>query len=83
MSYAQELKDVRKNFVFKADVAKHLEEIAKKEQKSMTAVIEELIEKKYQEISKEEKLKAFYSLDTFPGAFVGKSIQTIKAEMDV
>jgi uncharacterized membrane protein YcgQ (UPF0703/DUF1980 family) len=83
MSYAQELKDVRKNFVFKADVAKHLEEIAKKEQKSMTAVVEELIEKKYQEISKEEKLEILKNLKVFPGAFVGKSIQSIKAEMDV
>jgi len=73
--------DVRKNFVFKKEVAKHLEKIAQKENKSMTAVLQEMIEERYKKISKEEKLEAFRNIKGFPGAFVGKSIQSIKADM--
>jgi predicted DNA-binding protein len=76
--------DVRKNFVFKKEVAEHLEEIAKKEGKSMTKVVEELVEKKYNEVSKEEKLKALHELaGSGTGLFGDLTIQTIKANMDV
>ena len=77
--------DVRKNFVFKKEVAKHLEEIAKRENKSMTKVVEELVEKKYSEVSKEEKLKALNSFfEDTKGMFEsGMSIQSVKANMDV
>ena len=77
--------DVRKNFVFKKDVAKHLEEIAKRENKSMTKVVEELVEKKYSEVSKEEKLKAVHAFfEGTKGMFEpGMTIQSIKANMDV
>lgn len=75
--------DVRKNFVFKKEVAEHLEAIAKKEGKSMTLVVQELVEKKYQEISKEEKLEAFNlfaeSMKDIPEEFRGMTIQKIKA----
>lgn len=77
--------DVRKNFVFKKEVAEHLEAIAKKEGKSMTKVVEELVEKKYSEVSKEEKLKALYAFaEGTKGMFEpGMTIQSIKANMDV
>jgi len=75
--------DVRKNFVFEKEVATHLEEIAKIDGKSMTAVVRDMIEARYEDISKKEKLKAFYSLKMMPsGSLVGKSIQSIKASMD-
>lgn len=76
--------DIRKNFVFKKEVAEHLQEIAKRENKSMTKVVEELVEKKYNEVSKEEKLKALKQLaGSGTGLFGDLSIQKIKANMDV
>ena len=75
---------VRKNFVFTEEVAKHLEEIAEKDGKSMTSVLSEMIENRYKNISKEEKLKAFKSLvGSSTGMYTDKSIQSIKAEMNV
>ena len=74
--------DVRKNFVFKKEVAKHLEKIAQKENKSMTAVLQEMIEERYKKISKEEKLEAFKNIvGSMSGMLKEKSIQSIKAEM--
>lgn len=76
--------DVRKNFVFKKEVAQHLKEIAKRESKSMTKVVEELIEKKYTEVSKEEKLAALHALaGSGTGLFGDLTIQEIKANMNV
>jgi len=73
---------IRKNFVFEKDVATHLEEIAKKQKKSMTAVLKDMIEEKYKEISTQEKLNAFKSvIGTMNGILVDKSIQSIKAQM--
>ncbi|MEA1920266.1 MAG: hypothetical protein U9N52_10525 [Campylobacterota bacterium] len=75
---------VRKNFVFDHEVAQHLEEMAKKEHKSQTALVQEMIEATYQEISKEEKLKAFESgIGSATGVFGELTIQDIKASMDV
>lgn len=75
--------DVRKNFVFKKEIAEHLEAISKKDGKSMTLVVQELIEEKYLEISKEEKLEALHafaeSMKSVPIEFQGMSIQEIKA----
>lgn len=75
---------VRKNFVFDDAVALHLEELAKREQKSMTALVQEMIEERYREIEREKKLAAFHAIvGSSPGLYVGKTIQSIKAEMDV
>lgn len=76
--------DVRKNFVFKKEIAEHLEEIAKRESKSQTKVVEELVEKKYNEVSKEEKLEALHSFfEQTKGMFEpNMTIQSIKASMD-
>ena len=74
--------DVRKNFVFKKEVAQHLEEIAKKNGKSMTTIVQELIEQKYQEVSKEEKLEALYEFAnsdfSFPEELQGLTFKEIK-----
>jgi len=76
--------DVRKNFVFKKEVAQHLEEIAYKEGQSMTAVVQGLIEKEYESISVQEKLDAFYAFaGSGSGLFGDLTIQDIKANMDV
>jgi len=75
---------VRKNFVFKEDVASHLEELAKDKGQSMTSFIEEMIEDRYRSKRVSKRLEAF---DKFAGSanglFKDKSIQSIKAEMDV
>ena len=75
--------DVRKNFVFKKEVAEHLEAISKKDGKSMTMVVQELIENKYQEISIDEKLEALHSfassMKNIPTELQGMSLQDIKA----
>ncbi len=75
---------VRKNFVFKDEVAKHLEELAKERGKSMTAVVEELIENSYEDIEKKRKLEAAKRIiGSATGLFGDLTIQEIKANMDV
>ncbi|RLA78132.1 MAG: hypothetical protein DRG78_15835 [Epsilonproteobacteria bacterium] len=75
---------VRKNFVFDATVASHLEELANKDQKSMTAFLQEVIEERYEEIEVQKKLDA---LEAFAGSGTGLfgdlTIQEIKANWDV
>ncbi|MGB5866812.1 MAG: hypothetical protein WBG69_02960 [Arcobacteraceae bacterium] len=74
--------DVRKNFVFKKEIAEHLEELAKRDGKSMTTIIQELVEEKYQEVSKEEKLEALYKFaGSSNGDFKDLKVQDIKAMM--
>lgn len=73
---------VRKNFLLDEEIAKHLEEIAKKENKTQTDIIKYMIEEKYQKYSIQEKLEAFQSIISMPAGFLnGKSIQSIKEEM--
>jgi len=73
---------IRKNFLLDEEIAKHLEEIAKKEKTTQSEVIRKLIEEKYQEYLKKEKLKAFRSImQVEPGSLVGKTIQSVKEEM--
>jgi predicted DNA-binding protein len=75
--------DVRKNFVFKKDVAQHLEELAKRNGKSMTVIVQDLIEKEYQDISIEQKLEAIKKLaGCGNGLFKDMTIQSIKSSMD-
>lgn len=75
---------VRKNFVFDEEVAKHLEELAKREHKSQTAVIKDLIEEKISEYNRQEKLRIAQELaGSCSGCFGELSIQDIKADMDV
>lgn len=73
---------IRKNFLLDDETAKHLEELAKKENTTQTNIIKNMIEEKYQEYSIQEKLEALHSIVPMPpGSLVGKSIQSIKAEM--
>ncbi len=79
---------VRKNFVFRKEVAKHLEELAKDNGKSMTSFVEELIENRYRSKRVAKRVEAFEKFIKLgekegAGLFKGKSIQSIKAEMDV
>jgi len=79
---------VRKNFVLNAEVAKHLEEIAKENNQSMTSLVEEMVEERYGSIKVRKRMKAYRNIQEFArtdgrGLLVGKSIQSIKAEMDV
>ena len=73
---------IRKNFLFDDKIAKHLEEIAKKENTTQTNIIKNMIEEKYQSISVQEKLEAFRSIVPMKeGSLVNKSIQSIKIGM--
>ncbi len=75
---------IRKNFLFDDETAEHLKKIAEDTNITQTQVIRNLIEEKYQEVSKKEKLKAFQNVvGTMNGLLTNKSIQSIKAEMDV
>ena len=75
---------IRKNFVFDEEIAEHLKEIAERDGTTQTEVVRNLIEEKYQEISVQEKLEALHRIaGSANGLFVGKSVQSIKAEMDV
>jgi len=75
---------VRKNFIFDEETAEHLKKLAERDGKTQTQVVKDLIEEEYKIISKEEKIEAFKRIvGSMPDAFVGKSIQSIKASMDV
>ena len=75
---------IRKNFLFDGEIAEHLKAIAEREGTNQTEVVRNLIEEKYQEISVEEKLRLLNEIaDSANGLFFGKSIQSIKADMDV
>lgn len=73
---------VRKNFLLEDEVAKHLEEISKKQNNTQTAVIKELIEEKYMEISAKEKLEILSQLSgSMEGMFTNITVQEIKKRM--
>lgn len=75
---------IRKNFVLNNEVAQHLEELAIYENRSMTSLIQEMIEERYKSIEKAKKLEAFYSgLGSATGMVGDKSVQQIKGETDV
>jgi len=74
---------IRKNFLLDEEVAKHLEELAKKENTTQTNIIKNMIEEKYEEYSVEEKLEALARITGCMNGMIGDdvSIQSIKAEM--
>ncbi len=75
---------VRKNFVFDENIAIHLEEIAKDTKKSMTALIQEMIEERYRQIKVKKRIEALNQMrGSANGLLTNKTIQSIKAEMDV
>jgi len=86
---------IRKNFIFDDEIVAHLKEIAERDGMNQTEVVRNLIEEKYQEISREEKLAAFQRLmksvkENGPNPFLdqfdkndNKILQKVKAMMDV
>jgi predicted DNA-binding protein len=75
---------IRKNFLLDDETVEHLKKIAKEANTTQTQVIRNLIEEKYQEVSVKEKLEALDRIvGSCNGLFIGKSIQSIKANMDV
>jgi len=75
---------VRKNFVFHEEVARHLEEMAADEGKSMTSWVEEAIEEKYGSKRVAKRVEAFNKFinSGTPGIFGDATIQSIKAGRD-
>ncbi len=75
---------IRKNFLLDEEIVEHLKEIAKANNTTQTQVIRNMIEEQYQKIAIKEKLEALHRIaGSATGQFVGKSIQSIKANMDV
>jgi len=76
---------VRKNFNFDEQVARHLEEIARHEKKTMTEAVQEAIEEKYRRIFVKRRKKALQRIieSATPGSVGTRSIQELKAETDV
>ena len=79
---------VRKNFVFDQEVAMHLEELAKESKQSMTSLVQEMVEERYKSV-KVKRRKSFLknaqkiATGLGRGLLKDKSIQSIKAEMNV
>lgn len=75
---------IQKSFILDDTTALYLEKIAKRRNKTQTEIIVELIEREYQEVSKKEKLEAFYKFaGSESGLFGDSTIQEIKANRDV
>jgi predicted DNA-binding protein len=60
---------IRKNFNFNEETARHLEEKAKREAKTQTQYLEELIEK---DLREEKRAKRLEALDRLAGSLSGK-----------
>ena len=74
----------RKKIIFNEEKVQNLKEIEERENTTQTQAVKELIEEKYDEISMEEKLEAFYAFaGSGTGLYGNLTIQEIKANMDV
>jgi len=73
---------IRKNFNFNEETAKHLEEKAKREAKTQTQYIEDLIEKDIREEKRVKRLKALEALagSAPAGSLVDVDIRQIRIE---
>jgi predicted DNA-binding protein len=60
---------IRKNFNFNEETARHLEEKAKREAKTQTQYLEELIEK---DLREEKRAKRLEALERLAGSLTGK-----------
>jgi macrodomain Ter protein organizer (MatP/YcbG family) len=75
---------VRKNFVLEQKVANHLEELANKSNQSMTALIQDMIEERYQKLRAQQRKEVLKEMRGFGnGLLTDFSIQSVKANMDV
>jgi len=80
--------NIRKNFVFSAETASHLEELARENGRSQTALVQEMIEERYRSARVRKRVEAFerslqIAQELKPGFTGDRTIQQIKAEMDV
>lgn len=74
---------IRKHFSFRQEVAEHLEQIAQSANKSMSVVLQELIESHYKKIKHQQKLEAFQKIkDSARGVVKDATVQSIKADYD-
>ena len=73
---------IRKNFNFNEEIARYLEEKAKRESKTQTQYLEELIEKDLREEKRKKRLKALEALaGCVPaGSLVDVDIRQIRIE---
>jgi len=75
---------VRKNFVFDRNIAQYLEELARDTKKSMTALIQEMIEERYKQIKVKKRMRAFNRIKgSATGLLTDTSIQEIKANHEI
>ncbi len=75
---------VRKNFLFDKDIALYLEEIAKDTQKSMTQVLQEMIEERHKKIKVKKRAKALKKIKgSADGLLRDFSIQSSKKSKNV
>ena len=75
---------VRKNFVFERNIAEYLEELARESKKSMTALVQEMIEERYKEIKVKKRMRAFNRIKgSATGLLTDTSIQEIKANREL
>jgi hypothetical protein len=75
---------VRKNFVFDSNIARYLEELAKDSKKSMTTLVQEMIEERYQELKVKKRMKAFNRIKGSATGLLGDTtIQEIKANREI
>lgn len=75
---------IRKNFAFSQKTAEHLELLAEQAKKSMTAILQELIEEQYQKVKQQQRLEALNALKGMAsGTLKERSIQSIKAQQNV
>jgi len=72
---------VRKNFNFRDEVARHLEEMAKEEGKTQTQIVTEALEKYYKERRKQERLEALEAIKGSLNGMIG-DIDIKKAKME-
>ena len=74
----------RKKIIFNEEKVQNLKEIEERENTTQTQAVKELIEEKYDEISMEEKLEAFYAFaGSGTGLYGNLTIQEIKSNKDV
>ena len=79
---------IRKNFVIDAQVAAHLEEMARDSGQSQTALVQEMIEQRYRSVRVRKRVAAFERFmdgvrKAKPGFTENKTVQQIKEEMNV
>ena len=76
--------NIRKNFILEEGVAKHLEEISKVAEQSMTYVVQDMIEERYKKIKVAKRLEALKRMtNSASGLLTEKSVQSIKSEQSI